>query len=239
MVMALMKTSLIQRIHKTTASDAMHSSAYAKVQQNHGGGPHSGMSFSARTKVDQNRTIVKGYGSSMIMQKGNKMPAATPVGGSDSEPDLPVPTMPSQKVQENHFGWRSSQDTMASWGYKNDVSSVGQTNADAAAAAATANATWGYGRKSGDKESLYSGYGRKTGDRESLREGYARRAGDKESLHKGYGRVSNAEAASQKTGYANAAAQRQARAARFSGAMSKTSGSAPRPTINQTFGPHR
>ena len=53
MVMALMKTGLIQRIHKTTASDAMHSSAYAKVQQNHGGGPHSGMSFSARTKVDQ------------------------------------------------------------------------------------------------------------------------------------------------------------------------------------------
>ena len=239
MVMALMKTSLIQRIHKTTTADVVHSSAYAKVQHNNGGGPHSGMSFSARTQVDQNRTYVKGYKDSMVMREGNKRPGATPVNNQNGEPDVPVPVAPQQKVQENHFGWRSSQDTMASWGYKNDVSSVGQSNADAAAAAATSNATWGYGRKSGDKESLYTGYGRTSGDRESLHKGYARQAGDKESLHKGYGRVSNAEAASKKTGYANAAAQRQARAARFSGAVAKTSGSAPRPSINPTFGPHR
>ena len=235
MLMAAMKTSLIQRIHKTQASDVVHSSGYVKIQREHGGGPHSGMSYSARTQVDQNRTVVKGYGSSMIMQQGNKMPKAASVGEQGSESDMPVPAYASQKTQENHFGWKSSSDTIASWGYKRDTTIAANTSLNDTAD----GTTWGYQRKSGDKESLQGGYGRKTGDRESLYQGYGRQSGSRESLNKGYGRMSNADAAGMKTGYANAAAQRQARAARFSGAVSKTNGPAPRPTIGPSFGRHR
>ena len=128
MLMAAMKTSLIQRIHKTQASDVVHSSGYAKIQREHGGGPHSGMSYSARTQVDQNRTVVKGYSSSMIMQQGNKMPKAASVGEQGSEPDMPVPAYAPQKTQENHFGWKSSSDTIASWGYKRDTTIAANTS---------------------------------------------------------------------------------------------------------------
>ncbi len=218
MLMALMKSSLIQRIHKTQASDIVHSSGYAKVQHNQGGGPHSGMSFSARMKVDQNRTVVKGYGSSMIMQNGNKMPAATSVGGQGTEADAPVPVTPRSQQQDNHYGWSSSRDTVASWGYKseNSLNNVANTTA-----IDNTNSNWGYGRTAGSKESL-TGYGRTSGGRESL--------------HKGYGRMSSADASSQKTGYANAAAQRQARAARFSASNGRTGSSTSRPPINPTFG---
>lgn len=229
--MVAMKTSLIQRIHKTQASDIVHSSGYAKIQREHGGGPHSGMSFSARSQVDQNRTVVKGYGSSMIMQQGNKMPKAASVdeqgfGGAASASGF--------TQQDNRMGWKSSRDTISSWGYKQDKDIMTNKSLNNTAD----GATWGYQRKSGDRESLQTGYGRQSGDRESLYKGYGRQTGSKESLNKGYGRVSNADAASTKTGYANAAAQRQARAARFSAAP-KTSGPAPRPSIGPTFGYHR
>ena len=226
-----MKTSLIQRIHKTQASDIVHSSGYAKIQRDHGGGPHSGMSFSARTKVDQNRTVVKGYGSSMIMQQGNKIPGAANAGEQGFGAGA-TSTYASQ--QDNRMGWKSSRDTISSWGYKQDKDIMTNKSLNNTAD----GVTWGYQRKSGDRESLQTGYGRQSGDRESLFKGYGRQPGSKERLTKGYGRMSNADAASMKTGYANAAAQRQARAARFSAAP-KTSGPAPRPTIGPTFGYHR
>ena len=236
MLMALMKTSLIQRIHKTQTSDVVHSSGYAKVQRNNGGGPHSGMSFSARSHVDQNRTYVKGYGSSMVMQQGNKMPAATSVEMSGAEAEIPTPLSVPHGQQEHHFGWTSSRDTVASWGYKNDVDINAVANTTTADN--TNDSSWGYGRKSGDRESLQAGYGRTRGDREALHKGYGRAIGGRESLHKGYGRMTTADAAGKQTGYANAAAQRQARAARFSGSTGRVSGSAPRPTIGPTFGRH-
>ena len=227
-----MKASLIQRIHKTQTSDIVHSSGYAKIQREHGGGPHSGMSFSARSQVDQNRTVVKGYGSSMIMQQGNKMPKAASADEQGFGGAMSASSFTQQ--QDNRMGWKSSRDTISSWGYKQDKDIMTNKSLNNTAD----GVTWGYQRKSGDRESLQTSYGRQSGDRESLFKGYGRQSGSKESLTKGYGRMSNADAVSMKTGYANAAAQRQARAARFSAAP-KTSGPAPRPTIGPTFGRHR
>ena len=230
MVMALMKTSLIQRIHNTQTSDVVHSSGYAKIQHNQGGGPHSGMSFAARSQMDQNRTYVKGYKDSLVMQNGNKRPAAVTANQQNTEAEAPVPYAQPQQQQHHTFGWTSSKDTMASWGWMS-----GTATASTSAPTDNTSSTWGYGRQSGNRETLQTGYGRATGDRENLHKGYGRATGDRESLHKGYGRMTTADAAQKKTGYANSAAQRQAR---FSGSMGRTSGSAPRPTIGSTFGRH-
>ncbi len=232
MLMAAMKASLIQRIHKTQTSDIVHSSGYAKIQREHGGGPHSGMSYSARSQVDQNRTVVKGYGSSMLMQQGNKMPKAASV---DEQGSMMGAQSSSFTQQNNQTSWKSSRDTISSWGYKQDKDIMTGKSLNNTAD----GVTWGYQRKSGDRESLQTGYGRQSGDRESLYQGYGRQSGSRENLNRGYGRMSNADAAGMKTGYANAAAQRQARAARFSGSTNRPSGPAPRPTIGPSFGRHR
>jgi hypothetical protein len=226
--MAGLKAGMIQRIHKTQAKDIVHSSVYAKAQRAYGGGPqHESMSFSARTKIDQNRTYVQGYSSSHVSNSGNKMPMASSIerqnalrqnNNADTAQQNATVAATAQASQQRGYGRTSSQDLLAEWGY---------------------------GRKSGDRESLFQGYGRQSGDKESLHQGYGRQSGNRESLYKGYGRQTDAELMQAKagTGYANAAAQRQARADRFAGTRHMPGGATPpsaasRPSIRPNFGPH-
>lgn len=215
--MAGLKAGMIQRIYKTQAKDIVHSNVYAKAQRAYGGVPqHQSMSFAERTKIDNNRTYVKGYEHSHMtnLNSGNRMPMASSTGGTQDATGAQQGQNQAHVMQRG-YGRTSSQDLMAEWGY---------------------------GRTSGSREELHKGYGRVSGDRESIHPGYGRTSGDRESLQKGYGRMTTADAAQAKagTGFANAAAQRQAQAERFAGTrrLSSTPSAAPRPAIKPNFGPH-
>ena len=52
---------------KANKEDVVHSSAYAKAQNERGIGTASTETFSARIRINQNRTNVKAYGDSRVV----------------------------------------------------------------------------------------------------------------------------------------------------------------------------
>ena len=62
-------SKLIHRITKTTSADVMHSSGYAKYQNNGSFGTASNESFSQRQAIDKNRQIIQNYSHSQIGQQ--------------------------------------------------------------------------------------------------------------------------------------------------------------------------
>ena len=62
-----MKNPFLKRLMKDTKETVVHSSAYAKAQNDGGIGVTSTESFSERMKIDRNRTVVRRYGESRIV----------------------------------------------------------------------------------------------------------------------------------------------------------------------------
>ncbi len=56
----------LKRMMKASKEDIFHSSAYGAAQNGSGMGAASASSFSDRAKIEGNRKIIKGYGSSAI-----------------------------------------------------------------------------------------------------------------------------------------------------------------------------
>ena len=63
-----MKESLLNRITKAKKSDVVHSSGYARVQ-NAGIGSTSAQSFAARRQIDKNRSFIRRYRDSKIVNE--------------------------------------------------------------------------------------------------------------------------------------------------------------------------
>ena len=61
------KNPLLKYVMKSKTEDVMHSSAYAKAQNGEGFGTSSSKSFEERMKMEQNRTRVRAYGESKLM----------------------------------------------------------------------------------------------------------------------------------------------------------------------------
>lgn len=62
------KNPFLHRLIKEKKEDVVHSSAYAQAQ-NAGIGASSTQSFEKRREIDQNRTVVRGYGDSKIVSE--------------------------------------------------------------------------------------------------------------------------------------------------------------------------
>lgn len=63
---------LLNRLMKEKKGDVIHSSAYAKAQNQGGIGSSSMQSFEQRKVIDQNRSIVRKYGDSKIAMEAGK-----------------------------------------------------------------------------------------------------------------------------------------------------------------------
>ena len=61
------RNPFLKRLMKDTKSDVVHSSAYAKAQNAGGIGSASVQSFAERQAIESNRTIVKGYKDSRVV----------------------------------------------------------------------------------------------------------------------------------------------------------------------------
>ena len=61
------KNPFLKRLMKETKGDVVHSSAYAEAQNAGGIGTTSTESFAARREIDSNRTVVKGYRDSRVV----------------------------------------------------------------------------------------------------------------------------------------------------------------------------
>ena len=107
---------LIQRVHPNeSASSIVHSSVYAKAQQTHGGvEQHSSMAYSERKKIEKNRTLVRGYDSSMITKSGNKRRQLTV-----PESQAMVDDSAMQQQLQRAYGQVSMKEYIeGAWGYK-------------------------------------------------------------------------------------------------------------------------
>ena len=62
-----MKNPFIKYVMKEKKEDIFHSSAYGRAQNAGGMGSTSTKSFSERMKMEENRRMVRGYGSAQVM----------------------------------------------------------------------------------------------------------------------------------------------------------------------------
>jgi hypothetical protein len=70
---------LIQRTAKTSTSDVMHSSGYAKVQNNGAFGASDNTSFAERQRIEQHRKHIRGYNNAKVARGVGMMPKAQSV----------------------------------------------------------------------------------------------------------------------------------------------------------------
>ena len=63
---------LLNRLMKEKKGDVVHSSAYAKAQNQGGIGSSSMQSFEQRKVIDQNRSMIRKYGDSKIAMEAGK-----------------------------------------------------------------------------------------------------------------------------------------------------------------------
>ena len=61
------KNPLLKYMMKSKTDDVMHTSVYAKAQNDRGFGASSSKSFEERMKMEQSRTRVRAYGDSKLM----------------------------------------------------------------------------------------------------------------------------------------------------------------------------
>ena len=64
-----MKNPFLKRLIRESKSEIMHSSGYATAQNSTGMGATSTESFAKRRSIDRNRKMVRGYGSSQIVNE--------------------------------------------------------------------------------------------------------------------------------------------------------------------------
>ena len=79
------KNPLLKYVMKADKEDVLHSSAYGKAQNGAGMGVTSSESFETRRRIDENRKVVGGYGSSrvatQVIGNGPRAKVYTPPSG--------------------------------------------------------------------------------------------------------------------------------------------------------------
>ena len=82
------KNPFLKRVMKPVKEDIFHSSAYGRAQSGGGMGSASTESFSDRMKIEQRRTMIKGYSGSSIANSaigsGPRAKTFTPSASSGS-----------------------------------------------------------------------------------------------------------------------------------------------------------
>ena len=95
---------LIQRTTKTTTSDVMHSSGYAKVQNNGAFGASDNMSFAERQKIEQHRKHIKGYNNARVARGVGMMPKAQSVEDQAAIAAAAAAIAEAKNSADNHGG---------------------------------------------------------------------------------------------------------------------------------------
>ena len=100
----------------------MHSSVYAKAQHANGSETqHSSMAYSERKKIEQNRTLVKGYEHSMVSKGGNKRPSMA----ITDTPDSNTGPVPQPQAQSEYGRVPMKQYIQNSWGFGQNTGTRG------------------------------------------------------------------------------------------------------------------